>query len=72
MSETRSSFDIEGESLTSGKANRFVQNKDIVNLIRMIASEGRLSNNRRKQFALKVPLDVLNSIEEIVQEVFRP
>ena len=45
-------------------------NKDLVNLIRMAADEGKLSKNRRKQYAQRVPEHVLDAIEVIVREEF--
>jgi len=47
-----------------------VVNKDLVNLIRMTVDEGRLSKNRRKQYAHSVPEHVLDAIEVIVRMEF--
>lgn len=47
-----------------------VVNKDLVNLIRMVSGEGRLSNHRRKRYAQSVPEHVLDAIEEIVLDEF--
>lgn len=45
--------------------------KDLVNLIRMAASEGgRLSKRRRKQYALRVPAETLDAIETAVCDEF--
>ena len=60
-------FDIADKEINK----RFdMQNKDRNNLIRMIASEKRLSKRRRKQFATRIPNDVLDATEEIVLNVF--